>query len=292
MFGGKGLSPGPCDSTTRGGERREYEDDSWSGAGDRRAVAALSGDPSAAVVSSPQDASGIAGRRPGSARNADEDDGPAADASRSGDDVVRGVERAATDTSHGGVQTRPEQAKPHGAPAEQVRGDRARTQVRQLRTTGAKSRVHSRCPKAQLTYGVPWSLKNVVPRGGRQFTAPAAARRRTARCAGGRPSPTRRRGRLAAMGDDLGQEKPCRLHLGGLPGGRRACLAAGSGWVVSDVRPYRFLHLQALISRHGGTGGGCSPRGGGCSSPACWPVSPAVPPQAVRRRAPKRTPCA
>jgi hypothetical protein len=56
------------------------------------------------------------------------DDGPAADASRSGDDVVQGVERAAADTPHGGVQTPPEQAKPHGAPVEQVRGDRAMTE--------------------------------------------------------------------------------------------------------------------------------------------------------------------
>jgi hypothetical protein len=57
-----------------------------------------------------------------------EDDGPAADASRSGKDVVQGVERAALGTPDGGVQTPPEQAKSHSAPVEQVRGDPAMTE--------------------------------------------------------------------------------------------------------------------------------------------------------------------
>lgn len=56
-----------------------------------------------------------------------DDDGPAADASRSGDDVVQAVERAAAGTPADGVQTPPEQAKSQSAPVEQVRGDRAMT---------------------------------------------------------------------------------------------------------------------------------------------------------------------
>lgn len=47
---------------------------------------------------------------------------------RSGQDVVAAVERAAEGTPHDGVQTPPEQAKPHRAPVEQVRDDPAMTQ--------------------------------------------------------------------------------------------------------------------------------------------------------------------
>jgi len=50
------------------------------------------------------------------------------DASRSGKDVVEAVDRAAAGTPHAGVQTPPEQAKPHEAPVERVRDDPAMTQ--------------------------------------------------------------------------------------------------------------------------------------------------------------------
>ena len=47
---------------------------------------------------------------------------------RSGDDVVEAVETASAGTPHGGVQTSPEQMKPHAAPVEQVRDDAAMTE--------------------------------------------------------------------------------------------------------------------------------------------------------------------
>lgn len=50
------------------------------------------------------------------------------DPERSGADVVEAVETAAAGTPHGGVQTRPEEMKPHAAPVEQVHGDAAMTQ--------------------------------------------------------------------------------------------------------------------------------------------------------------------
>lgn len=46
-----------------------------------------------------------------------------ADPERSGADVVEAVERASAGTPHGGVQTPPDQAKPHAARVEQVRDD-------------------------------------------------------------------------------------------------------------------------------------------------------------------------
>jgi hypothetical protein len=52
----------------------------------------------------------------------------AEDASRSGRDVREAVDRAASGTPHAGVQTPPEDAEPHAAPVEQVRGDAAMTQ--------------------------------------------------------------------------------------------------------------------------------------------------------------------
>lgn len=51
-----------------------------------------------------------------------------ADPGRSGDDVVEAVETASAGTPHGGVQTRPEDMKPHAAPVEQVRDDPAMTE--------------------------------------------------------------------------------------------------------------------------------------------------------------------
>jgi hypothetical protein len=49
------------------------------------------------------------------------------DASRSGRDVREAVDRAAEGTPSEGVQTPPEDAKPHAAPVEQVRDDPAMT---------------------------------------------------------------------------------------------------------------------------------------------------------------------
>jgi len=51
-----------------------------------------------------------------------------ADHGRSGDDVVEAVETAAAGTPHDGVQTAPEDMKPHASPVEQVRGDEGMTQ--------------------------------------------------------------------------------------------------------------------------------------------------------------------
>lgn len=64
----------------------------------------------------------------------------AGDASRSGRDVVEAVERAAAGTRHDGVQTAPEDAKPHAAPVEQVRGDSSMTTGRVGDGPGAASR--------------------------------------------------------------------------------------------------------------------------------------------------------
>lgn len=47
---------------------------------------------------------------------------------RSGADVVEAVETASAGTPHGGVQTAPQDMKPHAAPVEQVRGDKAMTE--------------------------------------------------------------------------------------------------------------------------------------------------------------------
>jgi hypothetical protein len=62
----------------------------------------------------------------------DDDAGPGGatpeDASRSGQDVREAVDRAAAGTPSEGVQTPPEDAKPHTAPVEQVRNDPAMTQ--------------------------------------------------------------------------------------------------------------------------------------------------------------------
>ena len=62
----------------------------------------------------------------------DDDAGPGGptpeDPSRSGRDVREAVDRAAAGTPSEGVQTSPEDAKPHAAPVEQVRDDPAMTQ--------------------------------------------------------------------------------------------------------------------------------------------------------------------
>jgi hypothetical protein len=50
------------------------------------------------------------------------------DPSRSGRDVREGVDRAAAGTPSEGVQTPPEDAKPHAAPVEQVRDDPGMTE--------------------------------------------------------------------------------------------------------------------------------------------------------------------
>lgn len=62
-----------------------------------------------------------------------------ADASRSGDDVIEAVNRAASGKAGGGVQTPPEQAKPHAAPVEQARGDEAMTQGQVVDGPGEQS---------------------------------------------------------------------------------------------------------------------------------------------------------
>lgn len=68
--------------------------------------------------------------------------GPTAeDASRSGRDVREAVDRAASGTPHGGVQTPPEDAKPHAAPVEQVRDDAAMTQGQTVADPGASADV-------------------------------------------------------------------------------------------------------------------------------------------------------
>jgi hypothetical protein len=65
--------------------------------------------------------------------------GRAADPERSGADVVEAVERASAGTSHGGVQTHPEQMKPHAAPVEQVAGDAEMTQGQVVDGPGGES---------------------------------------------------------------------------------------------------------------------------------------------------------
>lgn len=72
----------------------------------------------------------------------DPSSGPTAeDASRSGRDVREAVDRAASGTPSSGVQTPPEDAKPHAAPVEQVRDDAAMTQGQTVDGPGASPDV-------------------------------------------------------------------------------------------------------------------------------------------------------
>lgn len=56
-----------------------------------------------------------------------QDEGPAADESRSGETVEEGVNRMSAGTRHEGVIVPPEEAKPGGSPVERTRGDRDMT---------------------------------------------------------------------------------------------------------------------------------------------------------------------
>ena len=82
----------------------------------------------------------------------------AEDASRSGADVKQAVDRAASGTPHGGVVTPPEDAKPHAAPVEQVRGDAAMTQGQVVDGPGVSGDV----PGAPDTAGVAGGAQSVV----------------------------------------------------------------------------------------------------------------------------------
>ena len=82
----------------------------------------------------------------------------AEDASRSGQDVLEAVDRAAAGTPHGGVQTPPEDARPHAAPVEQVRGDAAMTQGQVVDGPGTSADV----PSAPDTAGVSGGAQSVV----------------------------------------------------------------------------------------------------------------------------------